>query len=135
MSPAKAKVILLEDNQLLRECAILDLQEAGHTVLFAEEDRDTAINKLENLSEAPDVAILDGMCPTKPGRYMSEYAGGDVASKVKELFPETTIVMFSSREKTFSEYRFPPKGIYKDDQVIEGQLGQFVTNLPASAKK
>lgn len=139
MSPVRAKVIVIEDKRDILQNAEEALNKAGHRLLFSASDLQTANENLQNLTEDPDVALIDGEFPQKPDMksdYDDRYSGGMFAAEVREKFPGTTVVVFSTNEEQqFAENRFPPEGQEKVGSVIEKDLGPFVTSLPAPARK
>lgn len=134
MSPKNARVLLVEDDELTLEAARKALEKASHIIVFEASDKKTAFAKIDGLTEPPDVALLDGSFPVEPGGYLSEYAGEDVAFKLAQKFPDTIIVTFSAAKLKFSKHRFPQEGP-KSEQVIERELGGFVTQLPPQARR
>ncbi|MBI4066758.1 hypothetical protein HY407_00085 [Candidatus Gottesmanbacteria bacterium] len=135
MSPQRAKVVVVEDDEFVLEDALKSLTESGHRLLFQASDVVTARKLLENLKETPDVALIDSRFPNGPGEITEdEKAGGIVASTIKNRFPEATIVMFSNRSnQEFGTHRFPGPGESKLGRIED--LGQFISSLPAPARK
>lgn len=137
--PPKAKVILVEDDKYTRQDAENALTTAGHRILFSASNLAGARQNLDELTEDPDVAIVDGQFPLKPDMktdYDDQYSGGLFAADLREKFPGTTIVVFSTnKDQQFAGNRFPPEGQPKVRSVIERDLGPFVTSLPVQARR
>lgn len=62
--------------------------------------------------------------------------GKSIASRIRDKFPDTTIVFFSDHtEQDFGSVRFSEEEEYKGYDLVENTLGAFVTGLPSQARK
>lgn len=137
MSPRKAKVGIVDDDEMEVKAARKALNKAGHKIVFEAGDLDTLETILKDTKEPPDVVLVDGSFPNSPGEGEEEMLGAYADSLIKDRFGDVTVtVMFSAREKnTFGQFRFPEPGEQKTLGKIENELGNFVTNLPPAAKR
>jgi CheY-like chemotaxis protein len=60
------KILLVEDDQDIRETLVELLQEEGYDVLFAENGQ-VGLDKLESIKDLPNLILLDLMMPIKDG--------------------------------------------------------------------
>jgi len=144
MSPQRANVVVIEDERLTRRKAIESLKNAGHHLLGDAGDLESArilFDKLHGQGIKPDVVLLDRGFPNKPEELIDNIrAGEDLAPEVLYKFPHTQLVFFSNYqgEPTFGSHRFPSQTEVENDQFkldVIGDLGDFVTSLPAQALK
>jgi len=82
------RVVVADDNALLREGIASLLEEAGHTVVGRAGDADDLILKVRSYS--PDVAIVDVRMP--PG-YGEE--GLAAAAEIRSSFPDVAVLVLS----------------------------------------
>lgn len=86
-----AKVLLVDDSGLARRSARRILQEAGYTVVEAED----GFSALERYAlERPDVVLLD--------LVMQGMYGLDVLSKLREIDPNAKVIVVSADVQTSS---------------------------------
>ena len=76
--PARPVVLLVEDNDLLRRACTMALQQARYIVLSAP-DGERALELLNDLSEPPDVLVVDMHLPDMVGTVFVRRAGLSVA--------------------------------------------------------
>lgn len=69
-----SKILIIEDNGLMRESAKQILERSGHTVLEAA-DGPTGIAVAR--TDAPDLILLDLMMPFMPGEQVARYMRND----------------------------------------------------------
>ena len=82
------RVVVADDNALLREGIASLLEEAGHTVVGRAGDADDLLLKVRSYS--PDVAIVDVRMP--PG-YGEE--GLAAAAEIRSSFPDVAVLVLS----------------------------------------
>ena len=82
------RVVVADDNALLREGIASLLEEAGHTVVGRAGDADDLMLKVRSYS--PDVAIVDVRMP--PG-FAEE--GLAAAAEIRSSFPDVAVLVFS----------------------------------------
>jgi DNA-binding NarL/FixJ family response regulator len=82
------RVVVADDNALLREGIASLLEEAGHTVVGRAGDADDLLLKVRSYS--PDVAIVDVRMP--PG-YGEE--GLAAAAEIRSAFPDVSVLVLS----------------------------------------
>lgn len=86
-----AKILLVDDSGLARRSAKRALQDAGYTVLEAED----GLSALERYAlERPDVVLLD--------LVMQGMYGLDVLSKLREIDPAAKVIVVSADVQTSS---------------------------------
>lgn len=82
-----AKVLIVEDDQALRDVFSLIVQSGGYTVDAAHDGQD-ALNKLSKF--APDLILLDMLMPVKSGlEFLRE-------SNIKKTHPDIKIIILSN---------------------------------------
>lgn len=132
MTPPEATVFLMEDNEDIRSAAKESLTRAHHTIVGDTTDYETTIAAAKELTTPPVVAILDSAVPLSQKQlYAFEGAGAQAAEVLKKIFPEMTIVTFTGGTGRFSEHKYPG---FKIAECVRDELGDYVTNLPATAK-
>lgn len=136
-----AQVILFEDDPITTKYARKALVEGGHQVVFHASDLSTGKQLLSDLTEPADVALVDSTMPKddKDEFDLDGEAGLTIAGLIKDRFPTTTIVFFSSRkEQTFGHSRFPTQEEIEGEKgpaILNGKLEPFISSLPAHARK
>lgn len=79
-------ILVVEDEEFLRDLAGLVLESSGYTVILAEDGED-AIHKFMAASDRIDLALIDMIMPKKSGK--------DVADAIRSLSPDTKILFQS----------------------------------------
>ena len=82
------RIVVADDNALLREGIASLLEEAGHEVVGRSGDADDLLLKVR--SYAPDVAIVDVRMPPNDAD-----AGLVAAAKIRESYPDVAVLVLS----------------------------------------
>lgn len=81
------KILVLEDEEPIREFVVINLERAGFTVIQAKTGAE-ALNIIEN-KDYFDIALLDVMLP--------DTTGFEICKKIRELNDDTGIIMLTAR--------------------------------------
>ena len=81
------RILVLEDEEPIREFVVINLERAGFTVIQAQTGTE-ALNIIEN-KEPFDIALLDVMLP--------DASGFDICRKIRETNDDTGIIMLTAR--------------------------------------
>ncbi len=91
------KVMLIDDEMPVRDAYARWLENDGRAVVIAEaEDQADAVDKLKHLvaeKKVPDVISLDIGLPERSGGSIDAKGGIKLVSKLKEISPETRVLM------------------------------------------
>lgn len=124
LSPALGdgkKILVVEDDELVRELAVGQLETAGFDVIEAQTGED-AVERFR--AEAPDYLLTDIKLP-------GALDGWDVAERCRAVEPEVPIVYFTSH--TFVEGRPMPGSRYVRKPYLSSQLLAAFAELTAAA--
>ena len=114
------KVLVVEDDELVRELATGQLETAGFEVVEARTGED-AVERFR--AEAPDYLLTDINLP-------GALDGGDVAERCRAVQPELPIVYFTC--DTFVEGRPMPGSRYVRKPYLSSQLVAAFAELAAA---
>ena len=93
-NPTGVRVVIAEDNEMLRDTLGLALQEAGYEIVGAAEDGLSAVETV--LREAPDVTVMDIRMPGIDGieatRRIRESRGSRTIILMLTAFDEPTLL-------------------------------------------
>lgn len=92
-------ILVVEDEDLVREVSVLQLEDAGYEVLLAQ----TAADALEILASGPGVGLVFTDV-NMPG----ELDGLQLASLVRERWPEVRVIVTSGGGKVGPSHVDPP---------------------------
>jgi DNA-binding NarL/FixJ family response regulator len=84
--PVPAKILIVDDHELVRRALRSLLAEQRHWKIYEASDGQQAINEIQRLK--PDVAILDIVMP--------RMSGIEAAYEMRRLVPDTKIILMSS---------------------------------------
>jgi two-component system chemotaxis response regulator CheY len=115
-----AKVLLVDDSALARRSTRRVLEEAGYTVVEAED----GLSALEQFAvEKPDVVLLD--------LVMKGMYGLDVLQKLRELDPAVRVVVISADIQTSSRDMVKAAGAaaFINKPVTTGQIVKTVAEV------
>jgi two-component system response regulator PilR (NtrC family) len=122
--PAGARILIVDDEQSLREFLEIFLEQEGYEVATAKGGRD-AVKRME-AGEEFDIVLTDLMMP--------EVSGMGVLETVKERFPDTEVLMMTAYATADTAIEAMKKGAYDYVQkpfkveelrvIIEKALGQ-----------
>lgn len=122
------KILIADDNQLIREILTAILEDAGHS-LWVAHDGAEALRLVREIS--PDILVLDIMMP--------EMSGYDVCRTIKNDpdLKKTYILMLSAKDQV-TEQEFG-KEVGADDYLVKpfrpGELLACIDNYPGTAPK
>ena len=106
--PVPAKILIVDDHELVRRALRSLLAEQRHWKIYEASDGQEAINEIQRLK--PDVAILDIVMP--------RMSGIEAAYEMRRLVPDTKIILMSSHytpeeaatlARLFGDGNFVPK--------------------------
>ncbi len=81
------KVLIVEDDEALRNVFSLIIKSAGHKVTAARDGED-GLKQLKSFS--PDIVLLDMLMPVKTGLEFLQEAD------IKKNYPDTTVILLSN---------------------------------------
>ena len=119
-------VVVVDDNQQVRELLRRSLKREGYTVLDWANPRD-AITHLEQTDDIISLALVDGVMP--------EMLGPSVASEFERLRPGLPILLMSGHEAPmFSDFFGPPgRHFIAKPFVLADLIARVHTIIGASA--
>ncbi len=121
-----ANICVVDDQLAVRVNYALALPRWGHNVLFNVGTVEEALEEIDFLQEAPDVALLDGYIDTsRPAKLETRTQDGQkIAYALRAKFGKTvTIVSISG----FGSFAGSERHIEKHDLVT---MQKFIKNLP-----
>ncbi len=114
--PVPAKILIVDDHELVRRALRSLLAEQRHWKIYEASDGQEAIEEIQRLK--PDVAILDIVMP--------RMSGIEAAYEMRRLVPDTKIILMSSHytpeeaatlARLFGDGNFVPKSDIGKDLV------------------
>ena len=105
--PAKATVLIVEDDEFLRDLVVKNLQESGYAAMVAK-DGESALAGIAN--RKPDLILLDLILPAMSGLELMAKLKEDEATK------DIPFIVLSNSAETQS----------KEDSVAAGAMGYLV---------
>jgi DNA-binding NtrC family response regulator len=95
MSPEKAKVFIVEDNDVYRDTNTIFLENSGHFVVETATSRREALAKIPSLSKkGVNVAVVDANLSK---RGISGGDGEEIAKAIKSQHPKITVIGNAAR--------------------------------------
>ena len=96
----KPKILVMEDDESIREKLVRLLEDAGHTVIQAKNGGDAVANVLPYCANEPlDLAFLDFETPYPKRSFSLSINGVQVAAHIKEKNSDTKVILYSGKKK------------------------------------
>ena len=103
MSPEKAEIIIVDDNEDRSSSLATFLIRAGHQILGIATTRKEAEKIIAEIKKL-DVALLDGnLDPTESNPHMFGVDGEHLAKLVRQKFPQVKVISISGRPQDWSD--------------------------------